>query len=84
MVGSGGTNSVEDLRLALSTVKIPRCYYLPVVLNQIHGFSDASERAYAAVVYLMSVYCSGNVSINIVALKTRVAPLYTSSGTSWR
>jgi len=39
---------------ALSTVKIP---YLPdeaVVLHQIHGFSDASERTYATIVYTVS------------------------------
>ena len=62
----------------LSSVKIPRCYYLPdetIVMNQIHGFSDASERAYAAVVYLRSVYRSGNISVSLVASKTRVAPL---------
>ena len=63
---------------ALSSVKIPRCYYLAgetMVLNQIHGFSDASEQAYAAVVYVRSVYCSGNISVSLVASKTRVAPL---------
>ena len=62
----------------LSSVKIPRCYYLPdetIVLNQIHGFSDAFERAYAAVVYLRSVYRSGNISVSLVVSKTRVAPL---------
>ena len=62
----------------LSSVKIPRCYYLPdeaIVLRQIHGFSDASERAYAAVVYVRSVYRNGNINVSLVASKSRVAPL---------
>ena len=62
----------------LSTIKVPRCYYLVdnvVVEQQVHGFCDASERAYAAAVYLRSVYTNGDVSVCLISSKTRMAPL---------
>nr|CAI5822893.1 unnamed protein product [Callosobruchus analis] len=42
---------------------------------QLHGFSDASERAYGAVVYIRSLDTQGNCFVNILCAKTRVAPL---------
>ena len=42
---------------------------------QLHGFSDASERAYAAVVYIRSTYSDGQVEVRLVASKSRVAPI---------
>ena len=55
---------------------IPRCYFSQQPLTiQIHGFSDASERAYAAVVYIRSTYNDGRVEIKLVASKSRVAPI---------
>lgn len=62
----------------LSTIKIPRCYYLVdkvLVEQQVHGFCDASEKAYAAAVYLRSVYSSGDVSVRLISSKTRVTPM---------
>ena len=59
----------------LSTIKVPRCYYLVdniLVEQQVHGFCDASERAYAAAVYLRSVYTNGDVSVRLISSKTRV------------
>ncbi|XP_029170292.1 uncharacterized protein LOC114939980 [Nylanderia fulva] len=41
---------------------------------ELHGFSDASERAYAAVVY-SRVKSGGLLSINLVVAKSKVAPL---------
>ena len=67
----------EDLTM-LSQIKVPRCYYVAnqsLRSQQLHGFSDASKDAYAAVIYLRSVYCKGEVDIRLVASKTRVAPL---------
>ena len=59
-------------------VTVPRYYHIhqhtPITL-QIHGFSDASEKAYAAVVYLRTVYSNGMVSTCILTSKTRVAPM---------
>jgi hypothetical protein len=42
--------------------------------QEIHGFADASERAYAAVVYLR-VFTGDSWTANIVAAKSKVAPL---------
>ncbi|XP_063391167.1 uncharacterized protein LOC134676697 [Cydia fagiglandana] len=45
---------------------------------QIHGFSDASMRAYAAVVYIR-VESKNKITTKIIAARTRVAPLKTIS-----
>lgn len=42
--------------------------------GELHGFSDASERAYAAVLYLR-VENDEQVSVHLVAAKTKVTPL---------
>ena len=42
---------------------------------EIHGFSDASERAYGACVYIKSVDSLGNCTTKLIAAKSRVAPL---------
>ena len=42
---------------------------------QLHGFSDASEEAYAGVVYLRLVDSIGRVHTAIVMSKTRVSPI---------
>ena len=63
---------------ALSRIKIPRCYYLvgqTPVLQQIHGFCDALERAYAATKCLRLVYDNGDVRVCLTSVKTCVAPL---------
>ena len=44
-----------------------------VVLCELHGFSDASERAYAAVEIVYQQGGTGNVYL--VAFRTRVCPL---------
>ena len=59
-------------------IRIPRCYFrendhTPVSI-ELHGFSDASSYAYAAVVYLR-VEVESSVKSVLVASKTRVAPL---------
>ncbi|KAL6417597.1 hypothetical protein ACFW04_012629 [Cataglyphis niger] len=46
---------------------------------ELHGFADASERAYAAVVYSRTEDHQGGISISLIAAKTRVAPLKTVS-----
>ncbi|XP_028413524.1 uncharacterized protein LOC114536361 [Dendronephthya gigantea] len=68
---------ILDLQ-SLSNVCVPRCYFEidgKVLSIQVHCFSDASEKAYAAAIYLRSKYESGLVDVNLIAAKTRVAPL---------
>ncbi|KRY38733.1 Retrovirus-related Pol polyprotein from transposon TNT 1-94 [Trichinella spiralis] len=42
---------------------------------ELHGFGDASEAAYAAVVYLRAVKTPDDVQVSFVTAKSRVAPL---------
>ena len=61
----------------LNRVAVPRCYFefkSNRQTAQLHGFCDASERAFAAVVYLRSVCEDGSVEVSLVASKTRVSP----------
>ena len=61
----------------LEGVTVPRCYFKfssPCQAIQIHGFCDASERAFAGVVYMRSVYKDGSVEVVLMVSKTRVAP----------
>ena len=62
----------------LQNVTIPRCYFdtkgCPVSM-QLHGFSDAAEHAYAAVLCLRTLYTDGSVTVRLVASKTKVSPL---------
>ena len=66
---------LDELKF-LSSVRIPRCYFKsnPVKI-ELHCFSDASHRAYTAVVYMRSLYSNGQVDVCLVYLKSRVAPL---------
>ncbi|XP_064396444.1 uncharacterized protein LOC135343372 [Halichondria panicea] len=62
----------------LSTHHISRCYYpkeASIVSTQLHGFSDASEKAYSSVVYLRMEDTNGVVYTSLVTSKTRVAPI---------
>ncbi|XP_070524041.1 uncharacterized protein [Cardiocondyla obscurior] len=62
---------------ALETVRVPRWIGVTDRADvEIHGFADASEAAYAAVVYSRSKGSNGNGwTTSLVASKTRVAPL---------
>lgn len=42
---------------------------------ELHGFADASNVAYAAVVYLKIISNTGQITITLLAAKSRVAPL---------
>ncbi|XP_058827110.1 uncharacterized protein LOC131694791 [Topomyia yanbarensis] len=67
-------NDWKELEQLLENIRIPR-YIAPVRGQlQLHGFSDASEQAFAAVVCARSVN-DGKVSVVLVAAKSRVAPI---------
>ena len=59
----------------LSTIHLPRCYFAsePTSSVELHGFSDASESAYAAVVYIRATYHSHPPTCRLVMAKTKVA-----------
>ncbi|XP_076549167.1 uncharacterized protein LOC143306370 [Osmia lignaria lignaria] len=65
---------------SLPTLTISRWFGSPSEsAGQIHGFSDASSRAYAAVIYLRTDEGDGHVRVSLLAAKTRVAPVKTVS-----
>ena len=62
----------------LATKRQPRCYFNPSatrLTTQLHGFSDASMYAYAAVVYIRATYVNHPPTCTLVSAKTRVAPV---------
>ena len=62
----------------MEAVKIPRCILPPSpVKQQLHHFSDASEKAYGVVSYLRSQDRDGKTYSYIVVAKSRLAPLKT-------
>ncbi|XP_059217585.1 uncharacterized protein LOC131994736 [Stomoxys calcitrans] len=66
---------VENLQ-HVSDIQIKRwIQFSPQASIQIHGFSDASEKAYCAAVYIRVVHPDGDIYSNLLVSKTKVAPL---------
>ncbi|XP_046145637.1 uncharacterized protein LOC123988922 [Osmia bicornis bicornis] len=64
----------------LNKITIPRKIANGIALHQeIHGFADASTKAYAASVYIKSVLPDDNVFVALLVAKSRVAPVKTLS-----
>ncbi|GFW66731.1 DUF1758 domain-containing protein [Trichonephila clavipes] len=62
----------------LKQIKVPRCVQTQNAKHcEIHGFCDASSKAYSAVIYLRVV--SDSPHLFLMASKTRVAPVQTIS-----
>ena len=64
--------------ICLSKKFSPRCYFsrdVHIASAELHGFYNASELAYAAVVYLRLADSSGRIQISLVTSKIKVAPL---------
>ncbi|XP_064214925.1 uncharacterized protein LOC135267108 [Tribolium castaneum] len=60
----------------LATLQIPRKIIVEKVrLCTLHGFCDASESGYAAVVYLRSVSVTHAIEIRLICAKSKVTPL---------
>ena len=64
---------------ALTAVKVSRCYFyyiIPrdyIVTYELHGFSDASGKAYGCCLYLKCVTKNNFISTSLVASKSRAA-----------
>ncbi|XP_076660598.1 uncharacterized protein LOC143363956 [Halictus rubicundus] len=60
----------------LSQFKIPRKIIATAASEiQLHGFCDASEKAYGACIYIRSRQADGSTTVRLIASKSRVAPL---------
>ena len=64
----------------LNNICVARCYFSSKSSGsvQLHGFCDASEHAYAAVVYSRCVFSDGTVETSLVACKTLEEVDYTA------
>ena len=69
-------NWFNELHL-LQGIKIPRCLKNSNLVTSVtlHSFSDASEKAYAAVVYARHEYEDKSITTQLIASKTRLSPL---------
>ncbi|XP_050293738.1 uncharacterized protein LOC126734245 [Anthonomus grandis grandis] len=60
----------------LNGLKIPRqATFKNVTRIELHGFSDASQQAYGACIYLRTIDTENQVHVHLLIAKTRVAPL---------
>lgn len=60
----------------LETVRVPRGLTGGTTCRrEIHGFADASEKAYSAVAYMQTETREGKIEVTLLAAKTKVAPL---------
>ena len=67
-------SSVKDFK----ELRVPRSYAnanAPISSVTLIGFGDASECAYAAVVYVVCKDVDGNKNSSILMCKTRIVPL---------
>ncbi|XP_055633517.1 uncharacterized protein LOC129773882 [Toxorhynchites rutilus septentrionalis] len=66
----------EASLVELSKIEIPRMSTPShTIALDLHGFSDASEKAYGCVIYLHAINLKGEESTNLLCSKSRVAPL---------
>ncbi len=60
----------------LERVRFPRCIKMATPVSaQLHVFSDASEKSFAAAAYLRTTDAARNVTVRLVRAKAHVAPL---------
>lgn len=66
--------------LSISDLEISRFAMLPNPTRiELHGFADASEKAYGACIYLRSINAKNEISCHLLIAKSRVAPLHSIS-----
>ncbi|XP_037926186.1 uncharacterized protein LOC119661061 [Hermetia illucens] len=64
----------------LQEITIPRWLHCSDTVNiQVHGFCDASEAAYAAVIYVRIEERDGSTTVQLITSKSKVAPLKVQS-----
>ncbi|CAG7785610.1 unnamed protein product, partial [Allacma fusca] len=69
-------NAYRSNLSSIELIKIPRFVCLPnPTCYEILGFCDASQKAYAAVVYLKTTNDEGDCKVQLFTSKTRVAPV---------
>ncbi|XP_062542425.1 uncharacterized protein LOC134210390 [Armigeres subalbatus] len=59
----------------IAAFRVPRYAFLSESKVQLHTFTDASEDAYGACVYARSEQNNGNIKVQLLVSKSRVAPL---------
>ncbi|XP_055623452.1 uncharacterized protein LOC129766875 [Toxorhynchites rutilus septentrionalis] len=61
---------------SLNEIQIDRCVVIPdATMIEIHCFSDASEKAYGACLYIRSQNVNGKIQARLLTSKSKVAPL---------
>jgi hypothetical protein len=62
----------QELHL-INQFEIPRYIFNhPSVTTEVHGFADASEKAYGGVIYIRTIQPDCKISVNILCAKSRV------------
>ncbi|XP_062713174.1 uncharacterized protein LOC134290145 [Aedes albopictus] len=65
----------------INEIRIPRRVVVDDAASfEVHGFSDASQKAYGACVYLRSLKSDGTSEMHLLSSKTRVTPLPSKPG----
>ncbi|XP_075158336.1 uncharacterized protein LOC142231584 [Haematobia irritans] len=71
--------SFQSNYASINCMKMPRWFgFSPKCAVEFHGFSDASEKAYAASIYIR-IKTDNSISTHLVSCKTKVAPIKTQS-----
>ena len=65
---------LKHIRLHAVPRKLTQNNLSPVMSMQLHGFADASETGYGAVVYARILHQDATITVTMVAAKARVAP----------
>lgn len=61
----------------ISNIQFNRCLILPESVDiEMHGFCDASGKAYAACIYLRSIDKTGKCYAQLICSKSRIAPIH--------
>ncbi|GFX31260.1 integrase catalytic domain-containing protein [Trichonephila clavipes] len=62
--------------VALNGIKIERSIVIPnAEVIELHGFCDASEKAYGAAIYVRSINPDGKIKVRLVASKSRASTI---------